>query len=196
MHLRALPSFLHRVGMGTTSRMRNLYYRCLGTRILGYVWMRRISIPRQWSDITLERGVALDDGVCLVIGQKPRPAKLVIGSGTYINRYTIFDAHQQLHVGRRVIVGPHCYITDADHGTDPASSVQGLPMRFAPVIIEDEAWIGAHVTVLPGVRVGKGSVVGAGSVVTRDVAPMAIVAGVPARLLRYRDRREITPDTA
>ena len=172
------------------SRLRNYYYRALGLRVEGYVWMRRISIPRRWSDITLEADVALDDGVVLLISGQERRNKLVIGRDTYVNRYTIFDAHQLLHVGRRVMIGPHCYLTDADHGTDAGSSVQSQPMRCEPVVIEDEAWIGAHVTVLPGVRIGTGAVVAAGSVVTRDVPAMSIVAGAPARLLRYRDHGE------
>ena len=63
-------------------------------------------------------------------------------------------------------------------------------MRLAPLIVEDEAWIGAHVVVLAGVRIGRGAVIGAGSVVTRDVPDMAVVAGVPAKLLRDRDGRK------
>jgi carbonic anhydrase/acetyltransferase-like protein (isoleucine patch superfamily) len=177
----------HRVALGLASRARNLYYRALGVRIEGYAWLRKVSIPKSWADITLEHEVALDDGVCLVIGGPPRPNKLVIGSRTYVNRYTIFDAHQQLHVGRRVMIGPHCYITDADHGTAPGSSVQSQPMRPAPVIIEDEVWLGAHVTILPGVRIGKGAVIGAGSVVKRSIPAMCVAAGVPARILRSRD---------
>lgn len=183
-------AWLHRAGMGALSRLRNVYYRCLGVRVHGYVWLRRISIPRQWPDITLEAGAALDDGVVLLCSGVPQADKLVIGAGAYINRYTILDAHRQLHIGRKVMIGPHCYITDADHGTAPGASVQSQPMRHAPVVIEDEAWLGAHVVVLPGVRIGKGAVVGAGSVVTQDVPPSAIVAGAPAKLLRYRDGRE------
>jgi carbonic anhydrase/acetyltransferase-like protein (isoleucine patch superfamily) len=179
--------FAHRIALGLASRARNLYYRALGVRIEGYAWLRGVSIPKSWADITLEHEVALDDGVCLVIGGPPQPNKLVIGSRTYVNRYTIFDAHQRLHVGRRVMIGPHCYITDADHGTAPGSSVQSQPMRAAPVIIEDEVWLGAHVTILPGVRIGKGAVVGAGSVVTRSIPAMCVAAGVPAKILRYRD---------
>jgi acetyltransferase-like isoleucine patch superfamily enzyme len=181
--------FAHRIALGLASRLRNLYYRGLGVRIQGYAWLRGVSIPKGWADITLEPQVALDDGVCLVIGGPPRPDKLVIGSRTYVNRYTIFDAHQQLHVGRHVMIGPHCYITDADHGTAPGASVQSQPMRAAPVVIEDEAWLGAHVTVLPGVRIGRGAVVGAGSVVTRSIPAMAVAAGVPAKVIRHRDGR-------
>jgi acetyltransferase-like isoleucine patch superfamily enzyme len=188
---RTVAALLHRACLGTASRLRNQYYRALGVRLDGYVWMRRISIPRCWADIRLGANVALDDGVVIVIGGPPRADKIVIGANTYVNRYTIFDAHRQLHIGERVMIGPHCYFTDADHSTDPESSVQVQPMRHKPLIIEDEAWIGAHVTVLPGVRIGKGAVLGAGSVVTRDIPPMAVAIGSPARVVRYRDGRKI-----
>jgi acetyltransferase-like isoleucine patch superfamily enzyme len=184
--VRPLVQWCHRAGLGIASRLRNFYYRALGVRFGGYVWIRRVSIPRSWPDITIGADVGLDDGVCLVIGGPPKPNKLVIGAGTYINRYTILDAHDRLHVGRRVMIGPHCYITDADHGTVPGASVQLQAMKRKPVVIEDEAWLGAHVTVLPGVRIGKGAIVGAGAVVTHDVPDQAVVAGVPARLLRQR----------
>jgi UDP-3-O-[3-hydroxymyristoyl] glucosamine N-acyltransferase len=180
---------VHRALLGLASRARNVYYRCLGTRIEGYVWMRRISIPRNWRDISLGAGVALDDGVVLLANGDPQDGKLTIGADTYVNRYTVFDAHRKLAIGRNVMIGPHCYFTDADHGTDPAAPVRSQPMRYRPLIVEDEAWIGAHVTVLPGVTIGRGAVVAAGAVVTRDVAPMTVVAGVPARLLRHRDGR-------
>jgi len=189
MNWHLLPHLLHRLGMGGASRLRNCYYRALGVDLCGYAWLRAVSIPRQWSDITIRDNCSFDDGVVLLASGARRRGKLVIGPGTYVNRYTIFDAHQQLHVGRDVMIGPHCYFTDADHGMSPGASVKSQPMRHAPLVIEDEAWIGAHVTVLPGVRIGRGAVVAAGSVVTRDVPPLSIVGGVPARLMRYRDGR-------
>jgi acetyltransferase-like isoleucine patch superfamily enzyme len=91
-----------------------------------------------------------------------------------------------LHIGRDVLIGPNCYLTDANHGTTDGFSVKSQPMCLAPVIVEDEAWIGAHVTVLPGVRVGKGAVIGAGAVVTRDVPAGAVAQGVPARVMHQR----------
>jgi acetyltransferase-like isoleucine patch superfamily enzyme len=195
MNSRKPPALLHRACLGSASRLRNYYYRALGVQLDGYVWMRRISIPRCWPDIRLGANVALDDGVVIVIGGPPRTDKIVIGANTYVNRYTIFDAHQQLHIGERVMIGPHCYFTDADHSTDPEMSVKAQPMRHKPLIIEDEAWIGAHVTVLPGVRIGKGAVLGAGAVVTRDVPSMAIALGCPARVVRYRDGRHPAGDS-
>src|SRR5438309_793732 len=106
-----------RAAAGVASRIRNVYYRSLGVRITGYAWLRRIEIPTNWSSITLERSVSLDRGVVLLVGGAETPRKLVIKSGTYVNRYTIFDAHRRLEVGRNCMIGPHCYLTDANHGT-------------------------------------------------------------------------------
>ena len=78
-----------------------------------------------------------------------------------MNRYTIFDGHESIEIGRRCMIGPHCYITDGDHSTKPGMSVQAQPMRKAPVVLEDEVWIGSHVVILPGVRIGHGAVIGA-----------------------------------
>ena len=172
---------------GIASRIRNLHYRALGVNMRGYVWMRDVEIPRNWSDITLEPRVALDRGVSLVVtGAPSRTEKLLIRSGTYVNRFTIFDVHERLEVGRDCMIGPFCYFTDANHGVASGLPVKSQPMRIGPVVIEDDVWIGAHVTVLAGVRIGSGAVVGAGSVVTRDVPRGTIVAGVPAQVIGAR----------
>ena len=167
--------FLHHTALRLASRARNIYYRSLGVNIEGNGRLYRISIPR-----------TLDVGVTLLCGGPPKHDKLRIGAGTYINRSTILDAFKELHIGRDVMIGPHCYFTDANHGTTAGFSVKSQPMCLAPVIVEDEAWIGAHVTVLPGVHIGKGAVIGAGAVVTRDVPAGAVAHGVPARVMYQR----------
>ena len=171
---------------GLCSRLQNLWFRALGVRLDGYVWMRRISIPRQWSDVTLEKGVALDDGVVLLCSGIARANKLIIRSGSYINRYTMIDAHQQIEIGQNCMIGPHCYITDANHSVAAGLPINKQPMEAKPVIIEDEVWLGAGVIVLCGVCIGRGAVVGAGAVVRTDVLSNAIVAGVPAREIGSR----------
>jgi acetyltransferase-like isoleucine patch superfamily enzyme len=169
-----------------TSKARSIYYRSMGVNIEGNGRLLSISIPRNWADITLEYGVTLDAGVTILCSGPPKRDKIRIGSGTYINRCTILDGHNQLHIGRDVMIGPHCYFTDANHGKAPGSSVKSQPLQLASVIIEDEAWIGAHVVILPGVRIGKGAVIGAGAVVTRDAPAGAISCGVPSRVTRQR----------
>ena len=185
MILRRPVQFTHRLGMGLASRFRNLYYRALGVEMTGYVWLRRIEIARNWSDVYLEKGVSLDNGVVIVTGGPLRRGKVTIRANTYVNRYTIFDGHESIEIGRRCMIGPHC-ITDGDHSKELGMPVQAQPMRKAPVVLEDEVWLGSHVVILPGVRIGHGAVIGAGSVVTRSIPANAIAYGVPARIVRMR----------
>lgn len=177
---------LIRLAEAFSSRRRNLWFALLGVRFHGYVWMRRVSIPRQWSDITLERDVSLDDGVVLLCSGSPKENKISIDQGTYLNRYTMLDAHTQISIGRNCMIGPHCYITDANHGRAPGVLVKEQKMEPLPVVIEDDVWLGAGVVVLQGVRLGRGCVIGAGAVVTHDVPPQAVFAGVPARAIGSR----------
>jgi acetyltransferase-like isoleucine patch superfamily enzyme len=178
---------LLRVAGGCASRVRNVWFRLLGVEVTGYVWLRRVSIPCQWSDVQLEKGVALDDGVALVCAGPPRRAKLTVGEGSYVNRYTIITATEQVVIGRRCLIGPHCYITDSDHGTRPGERVAVQPLRTQPVTIGNDVWLGAGVVVLKGVTIGDGAVIGAGAIVTADVPPNTIAAGVPARVIKPRE---------
>lgn len=183
--MKLLSSFI-RFAAAFHSRRRNLWFALLGVRMRGYVWMRRISIPRQWSDISLAQDVSLDDGVVLLCSGAPKANKIAIGQGTYVNRYTMLDAHTEISIGRNCMIGPHCYITDANHGRAPGVVVKDQQMEPRPVVIEEDVWLGAGVVVLPGVRLGRGCVIGAGAVVTDDVPEQAVFAGVPARAIGSR----------
>jgi maltose O-acetyltransferase len=100
-----------------------------------------------------------------------------------------------LTLGRDVMVGPRCMFISHAHNTADVSrpmTEQGTA-EDRPIVVEDDVWFGAAVIVLPGVRVGHGSVIGAGSIVTKDVPPFACVAGSPARILKYRDAAKIPP---
>jgi acetyltransferase-like isoleucine patch superfamily enzyme len=85
------------------------------------------------------------------------------------------------------MIGPFCYITDADHGTQTGASVAEQPMETSPVHIGADVWMGAGVKVLKGVTIGDGAVIGAGAVVTHDVPARAIAVGVPARVIGQRE---------
>jgi acetyltransferase-like isoleucine patch superfamily enzyme len=94
-----------------------------------------------------------------------------------------------IRIGERVTVGANCTIIDTDfHPLDPAGRrLRPAEARSAPVTIEDDVFVGMNCLVLKGVTLGRGSVVGAGSVVARDVPPGAIAAGNPARVVREVD---------
>ena len=166
------------------SRFRNAWYQVLGVDIQGYVWMQKVSIPRNWTDIRLEKGSSLDDGVVLLCSGSPKKEKILIGEGTYINRYTIIDAHSSVEIGQNCMIGPHCYITDGDHNKDPDNLIKNQPITSSLVKIENNVWIGAGVKILKGVNIGSGAVIGAGSVVTKSINPNTVSAGVPAKIIR------------
>jgi len=171
---------------GTSSRARNMWFGALGVRLTGYVWMHRVSIPRNWSDILIEKGVSLDDGVVLLCSGQAKAGKIVIREGTYLNRQTMLDAHERIEIGRNCMIGPNCYLTDANHGMKAGPPVSQQPMESKPVILEEGVWLGAGVIVLKGVTIGHNAVVGAGAVVTKDVKARTIVAGVPAQEIGSR----------
>lgn len=103
-----------------------------------------------------------------------------IGKNSIISDYTT--------IGKWVMMGPECYIYTRNHNflkTDKPMCYQGFK-EYQPVVIGDDVWIGARVTILPGVRVGNGVVIGAGSVVTKDIEEYTIVAGNPAKVIGKR----------
>lgn len=109
---------------------------------------------------------------------------LSIGDGSTVNARCRLDTRGGLRIGRCVSISDDCRLLTADH--DPRDPAFGGRQRG--IDIEDHVWLGSSVIVLPGVRLGQGCVVGAGAVVTRDVAPFAIVAGNPARQIGERPR--------
>jgi acetyltransferase-like isoleucine patch superfamily enzyme len=175
-----------RVREALLSRWRNVWFRLLGVRISGYVWMRRISIPRNWSDVELNASVSLDEGVILLCSGTEKRGKLRIGRKTYINRYTMLDAHELIAIGDECMIGPFCYITDADHGTATGIPLGQQPMMTRPVVLQQGVWVGAGAKILKGVCVGSHAIIAAGAVVTRDVPAGMIVAGIPARVIGKR----------
>jgi acetyltransferase-like isoleucine patch superfamily enzyme len=179
--------YIRRMSGGLASRYRNMYYKALGVEIQGYVWMRRISIPRNFSEILLANNVALDEGVTLLaVGGPGNSKKIAIGEGTYINRATFIDASHEVRIGRNVGIGPRCYITDHDHGTAPGTPIMDQPLISTPTVISDGVWLGAGCIVLKGVTIGKDTIVGAGSIVVRDLPPDSVAIGRPARAVRNR----------
>ena len=113
--------------------------------------------------------------------------RLVIGDGTWIGEQCFLHAAGGIEIGRNVGIGPGVRIITSSHD-EQGREVPILHSRIvvAAVVVEDDADIGVASVVLPGVTIGRGAQIGAGAVVTRDVPPYAVAAGVPARVLRYR----------
>jgi maltose O-acetyltransferase len=107
-----------------------------------------------------------------------------IGKNTVINRGCYLDGRHGIVIGSNVNISFQCCLITLQH--DPMSS--DFRCQGGPIVINDDVWLGARVIVLPGVTIGKGTVIGAGAVVTRDVPPYVIAAGVPARVYGKRPR--------
>jgi len=112
--------------------------------------------------------------------------RCVIGAHTWIGPQSYFDC-RDLQLGEYVGWGPGAKVLGSEHTGDPLDvPIIQTDLVIKPVRVEDGADIGVNAVLLPGVTVGKGAIVGAGAVVTKDVAPNTIVAGVPAKILRSR----------
>jgi acetyltransferase-like isoleucine patch superfamily enzyme len=165
-------------------RFRLMRLRLLGATIGRRCWIRRVHIPRNPWDIELADNVALDDRVVLLTtGVRTCWPKLAIGRGTYVNRFTMFDASRRIEIGSECLIGPFCYITDHDHGFSGEEPVSAQALVEAPVTVGNNVWIGAHAIILKGVTIGDNAIIGAGAVVTKSVGPGERVVGVPARLI-------------
>ncbi|NDR54776.1 sugar O-acetyltransferase [Actinomyces sp. 565] len=106
-----------------------------------------------------------------------------VGSPVYANAGLQIIDDSPVTIGNRVMFGPRVMIATAGHPIHPQARDHGQQFS-APVVIEDDVWIGGNVTILPGVTIGRGSVVAAGAVVNANVPPMVVAGGVPARVLR------------
>jgi maltose O-acetyltransferase len=145
-----------------------------------HAWYRRVLGMR------IGEGSALLMDLYIYIRGRARPGQpgITIGRRTVINQQCCLDGRGGLSIGNNVDISPGVWIlTDSHDMHDPF-----FREVLAPVTIGDHAWIGSRALILPGVTVGEGAVIAAGAVVTSNVAPFAVVAGVPARPIGTRSR--------
>ena len=154
--------------------------------------------------VTLARGVKIDPraflarGGPIVIGEDsliragamllPSGGSITIGRRTGLNQYVVMNGEGGIQIGDDVMIAAFVAIYAANHRidrTDICMREQGMYSKGG-VIIEDDVWIGTHCVVLDGVRIGRGSVIAAGAVVTKNVLPYSIIQGVPGRLVGSR----------
>lgn len=129
-------------------------------------------------DCMIRKGTSIS-GHSVILGKNVR-----LGFGSHI-----FGGEDLVQVGNDVMIGPNVIIAGGYHGSDRS----GIPMVFqkgkskGPIIIGNDVWLGGNSVVLSDITIGDGVIVGAGSVVTEDIPEYAIVAGNPARIIKYRE---------
>jgi acetyltransferase-like isoleucine patch superfamily enzyme len=113
-----------------------------------------------------------------------RDANIMIGDYCGFSATAIASV-LSIEIGNRVICGANCTITDTDyHPLDPIARMRSEPAKTEPVVIEDDVWLGMNVIVLKGCRIGKGTVVASGSIVTHSLPENVLAGGIPARVLK------------
>ncbi|MDQ2858464.1 MAG: acyltransferase [Candidatus Eremiobacteraeota bacterium] len=172
--------------IGSLRRLRR------GLRLVAYdaLWGKREG------RVSLEGGIRYDPDMRLVLergvwlsrnGSFQGAGSVRIGAGTYIGSSFSIHCVGHVAVGRKCLFGNNVSLVDNDHGIAVGRPMLDQPLLAAPIRVGDDCWLGEKATVLKGVTIGAGAVVAAGALVRADVPPGAIVAGVPARLVRMRD---------
>jgi acetyltransferase-like isoleucine patch superfamily enzyme len=113
--------------------------------------------------------------------------RIVLGEDVRINRGCTLVSYSEISIGDFAIIGEYVTIRDANHGMNRTEPMRYQKHTSEPIRIGRDVWIGRGSCVLPGVTIGEGAVIGANSVVTRDIHPFAVVAGAPAQVIKTRD---------
>lgn len=142
-----------------------------------------------YGSIFVGDNVKIGGNATFIVSYKTNPNPTIsIGNDVYIGYASVLSCADSISIGNRVLIAEGCSIYDNNnHPIDPEARAKNEPVGqkdIAPVVIEDDAWIGAHSIILKGVTVGRGSVVATGSVVTKDVPAMTVAAGNPAKVVK------------
>jgi len=163
-------------------------YRCAG---VGRSLYLEVNMPLilGYGSIFVGDNVTIGGNATFIVSYKRNPDPTIsIGDHVYIGYATVLSCADSITIGDRVLIAEGCSIYDNNnHPIDPEDRANNEPVGLkdiAPVVIEDDAWIGAHSIILKGVIVRRGSVVAAGSVVTKSVPAMTVVAGNPAKVVK------------
>ncbi|NCA70019.1 MAG: acyltransferase [Sphingobacteriia bacterium] len=139
--------------------------------------------------IRLGDQVAINDGVVINANR----GFVSLGERSWLGPFCLVYGNGGVTIGRDVLIAGHSSINSVSHSARRRDiPINDQPLLIDPVVIEDDCWVGLNAVVLQGVTIGRGSIIGAGAVVTRSIPPWSIAVGVPARVV---GEREETPDT-
>jgi acetyltransferase-like isoleucine patch superfamily enzyme len=198
-------------------KLRNLLYRAIFSRIGGSVYIQdgvefigtdSIAIGHgvyifkgvridgkgdENNKIHLENGVVVEHNV--VIGALDNTC-IHIGQDTFIGPSVCIAGPGDIKIGKHCLIAAHSGIYANNHNfTDPTKLIKYQGITRKGIVIEDDCWLGDGVKVLDGVTIGRGSVIGAGAVVTKDIPPFSVAVGIPARVIKSRDGKELVKVT-
>lgn len=173
-------------------RYMRALYRFLRFKVLhpGIKTEGFVFFPRKY-DISKGKGAKFTIGAWVWIGQgcafRSHEGSLAIGRKTTFGGRNTINCYKQVEIKEECLFADSIYIVDFDHWyVDPFKSVRSQGIRKDSVVMGPNVWVGEKATILRGVRIGEGAVVGSMSLVNHDVPPYAVVGGIPARVIKYR----------
>jgi acetyltransferase-like isoleucine patch superfamily enzyme len=175
-----------RFGLGRAVRI--LYPACFwagdDVSIENYGYLHCLSVR----GVRFGNHTSVGTNLWLACGLKPgNEGCFEIGDHSYIGPNAVIGAGGPVSIGSHVQFGPNVTLTAENHVfADLSRRIDEQGVSHQGIVIEDDCWIGGRASILDGVRVGRGSVIGAGAVVTRDIPPYSVAAGVPAHVIRSR----------
>jgi lipopolysaccharide O-acetyltransferase len=175
-----------------------LAFNTLLTKLDNIYYNSSIRLIRRPVYIRGRKHISIGDGFTSGVGLRLDAFPVVdnicikIGSNVEVNDYVHIGAIKSVTIGDNVLIASKVYISDHNHGyygtNDRHDSPDSIPkdreLSYAPVVIENNVWIGESVSIMPGVTLGKGSIIGALAVVTRSIPPYCIAVGSPAKVIK------------
>lgn len=140
-------------------------------------------------NVTIGPGSSFGNYTQIICQDAHNGSEIRIGSGVITNSGVIINADNggKIHIGDDVLVGPNVIFRAANHSTEKVDvKIKSQGHKPGTIVIGNNVWLGANAVILPNVTIGEGSIIGAGSIVNKDIPSFCLAAGVPAKVLRLR----------
>ena len=145
---------------------------------------KNVKFLRYKKQIILGNNLIIKEG-CRLCCTNPN-ANLTVGNNSSIGHHTFIFCSQTIVIGNDCLIAPFCYLLDSNHEFRKKKKINEQGLNTQEIIIDDDVWLGKGVTVLPGVKIGKGSVIGANSLVNKNIPSYKLAAGNPIKILGSR----------
>lgn len=160
--------------------------QAIGSRIV--LPLHFLGLPAGYNYVKILSNLWIEPDVSIWISEdKDTRPLLTLGKDVYIGRHTYLGVHSPIEIGQNTIIGAYSYIISANHRYESREiPIKNQGFQGTPIKIGEDVWIGTHVVILPGAKIGRGAIIGAGSIVNSEIPEYEIWGGVPARFIKSR----------
>ncbi len=170
-----------------SATLRKLWYLFLGMKIGKNTRIPKIKVTWPHQVLIGEKCILEHQIFFKYDGIWKKEPSILIGDGVFIGAFSEFNISGKITIGKNAMIASGCKFIDHNHGMALNEPMNTQKQEIVPIEIGEEVWLGANVIVLKGVKIGKGAVIAAGSVVLKDIGDYEIYAGVPARFIKKRE---------